>query len=136
MKIMQATRITYWISTGLLSFMMLFSGYAYLTQPQMVQAFVHMGFPAYFRIELAIAKIIGIAALVLPASDKVKEWAYAGFGITFISAFIAHSASGDPVSARIMPVIAFALLSVSYIMSDKKRKTVTKPSSLQTAAIL
>ncbi len=133
---MKAMKIMYWISTGLLSVMMLFSAYAYITQPQMAQGFAHLGFPGYFRIELAIAKVIGIAVLLLPVSAKVKEWAYAGFGITFISAFIAHSASGDPVSMRIMPVIALALLSVSYILENKKSKMVAEPSSLPIAAIL
>ena len=133
---MKAMKIMYWISTGLLSVMMLFSAYAYITQPQMAQGFAHLGFPGYFRIELAIAKVIGIAVLLLPVNARIKEWAYAGFGITFISAFIAHSASGDPVSMRIMPVIALALLSVSYILENKKSKMVAEPSSLPIAAIL
>ncbi|HVY75019.1 MAG TPA: DoxX family protein, partial [Puia sp.] len=44
-----------------------------------------------------------------------KEWAYAGFAITFVSAFIAHTASGDPVSYRFMPLLMMALLIASYI---------------------
>ena len=129
-------KTVYWITSGLLSLMMLFSAYAYLTQPQMAQGFAHLGFPGYFRIELAIAKIMGVAIFWLPVSGRVKEWAYAGFGITFISAFIAHTASGDPLSARIMPVIALVLLSVSYITGHKKSKMVSSPSSLPIAAIL
>ena len=133
---MKATKITYWISTLLLSFMMVFSAYAYLTQPAMKQAFQHLGFPDYFRIELAIAKIIGISVLLIPSPIKLKEWAYAGFTIVFISAFIAHSVSGDPVSARVMPLIALALLMVSYFTYQKKSKMVVQPSYLQRAAIL
>ena len=133
---MKATKITYWISTLLLSFMMVFSAYAYLTQPAMKQAFQHLGFPNYFRIELAIAKIIGISVLLIPSPIKLKEWAYAGFTIVFISAFIAHSVSGDPVSARVMPLIALALLMVSYFTYQKKSKMVVQPSYLQRAAIL
>jgi hypothetical protein len=56
----------------------------------------HLGFPDYFRIELGAGKLLGAIALILPfVPRKVKEFAYAGFTIIFVSAFIAHLASGD-----------------------------------------
>ena len=113
-------KIIFWVSTGLISLMMLFSAYAYFTSPEMEANFKHVGFPDYFRIELAVAKIIGVIVLLIPAPKMIKEWAYAGFGITFISAFIAHSAVGDPISGRVMPLVALALLAVSRIYLDKK----------------
>jgi hypothetical protein len=111
---MKALKITYWVTTSIVALMMTYSTYAYLTQPAVAQAFVHLGFPSYFRVELAVAKLIGAILIITPLSSRIKEWAYAGFAITFISAFIAHTASGDPVSVRIMPVIFLVLLSVSY----------------------
>jgi uncharacterized membrane protein YphA (DoxX/SURF4 family) len=120
---MKATKITYWITTAIVALMMLYSASAYLTQPAMAAAFKHLGYPDYFRIELAIAKIIGAILLLAPLAPRVKEWAYAGFAITFISAFIAHSASGDPVSYRAMPVIFLVLLIVSYLTYHKQQKT-------------
>jgi hypothetical protein len=116
---MKATRIIYWILTSIVALMMLFSTYAYLSDPKVAQAFIHAGFPAYFRIELAIAKAIGALVLLLPVAARVKEWAYAGFAITFVSAFIAHTASGDPGSVRIMPVIFLLLLIGSYFTWHK-----------------
>lgn len=105
----------YWATTGIVALMMLFSAYSYLTNPEMIKAFPqHMGFPGYFRVELAIAKIIGVAALLLPLSPTVKEWAYAGFTITFVSAFIAHSAIADPIGARVFPILFLILLGLSY----------------------
>jgi hypothetical protein len=92
---------------------MLFSAYAYLTQPSMAQAFVHLGFPAYFRVELAIAKFVGVVALLAAVPERVKEWAYAGFGITLVSAIVAHSTVDGPAKA-IAPVIALVLLVASY----------------------
>ena len=77
-------------------------------------AFVHLGFPGYFRVELGIMKIAGIIMLVVPLPYFLKEWAYAGFAITFVSAFIAHTVSGDPVSNRIAPLFILLLLLVSY----------------------
>ncbi|ASU32038.1 DoxX family protein [Mucilaginibacter xinganensis] len=119
---MKALKITYWVTTSIVALMMTYSAYAYLTQPAMAQGFAHLGFPSYFRIELAIAKVIGAIALLAPLGVKVKEWAYAGFFIVFVSAFIAHSASGDPFSIRIMPVIFLAFLAASYYTYHKLPK--------------
>ncbi len=117
---MKTIKITYWIVTIIIALMMTYSAYGYLTQPAMQQAFVHLGFPAYFRIELAIAKLIGAVLLLAPVADRIKQWTYAGFGITFISAFIAHTASGDPVSFRMMPVVFLVLLVVSYVTYHRR----------------
>lgn len=122
---MKAVKITYWISTSLISLLMVFSAYSYLTQDKMAQAFHHLGFPDYFRVELAIAKLISAIVLLAPVPAKIKEWAYAGLGITFISAFIAHSASGDPVSVAIMPLIILVILVVSYVSWGKKGAVVS-----------
>jgi DoxX-like family len=123
-KKMKAIKITYWVTTVIVALMMVYSAYAYLTAPAMAQAFHHLGYPDYFRVELAIAKIIGAVILLAPINSLIKEWAYAGFAITFVSAFIAHTSSGDPVSVRSMPVIFLVLLAVSYITYHKKGKTI------------
>lgn len=91
----------------------------------MAAAFHHLGYPDYFRIELAIGKIIGAILLLAPLAVRIKEWAYAGFAITFMSAFIAHTASGDPVANRIMPLIFLVLLIVSYTTYHKQRLAIT-----------
>lgn len=116
---MKATKITYWITTSIVALLMTYSAYEYVTADAMRQAFQHLGFPDYFRIELAIAKVLGAVLLLLPVSARVKEWAYAGFTVVLISAFIAHSASGDPTNYRIMPLIFLALLTISYVTYRK-----------------
>ena len=119
---MKTIKTVYWITTIIVALMMTYSAYAYLTQDAMRQAFHHLGFPDYFRIELAIAKLAGALVLVAPVAARLKELAYAGFLLTFISAFIAHTASGDPVAYRMNPVIFLALLVVSYVMYRKQQK--------------
>jgi hypothetical protein len=43
-------------------------------------AFVHLGLPRYFKIELTTAKILGVLALLIPSVPfKIKEFAYFGF---------------------------------------------------------
>ena len=117
---MKTTNILYWTTTSILAVMMAFAAYSYITQPAVQQGFHHLGFPDYFRIELAIAKLIGVMLLLAPVIARVKEWAYAGFGFTFISAFIAHTASGDPVSVSMMPLLFLGLLIISYLTYHKR----------------
>jgi hypothetical protein len=85
----------YWIVTGLLCLQMGFTAYAQLSLPQVAEAFTHLGFPGYFRVELSWAKFLGVVVLLAPVPASLKEWAYAGFAITLISALIAHFSVGD-----------------------------------------
>ena len=117
---MKKNKIIYWITTGVISAMMLFSAFGYLTSPDLQAVFVHLGFPGYFRIELAVLKILGALVLIIPGiPEKLKSFAYFGFAITFISAFIAHLSSGDPVSAASIPLVFLAILIVSYNFQNK-----------------
>jgi hypothetical protein len=114
-KASSAIVVGFWISTGLLALQMGFTAYAQLRLPQVAETFVHLGFPAYFRIELSWAKFAGVAALLIPmVPARLKEWAYAGFAITLISALIAHLAVGDPVAAWSWSVGTGVLWSLSY----------------------
>src|SRR5215470_10417380 len=61
-----------------------------LRLPQVAEAFRHLGFPAYFRVELSWAKLLGVVLLLAPVPARLKEWPYAGFAITLGSALIAH----------------------------------------------
>ncbi|SMO86029.1 DoxX family protein [Fodinibius sediminis] len=116
---MNKLKITYWITTGIFSAMMLFSATMYFTSPDMAQTFEHLGFPDYFRIELGIAKIIGVLLLLAPFTGRLKEWVYAGFTINMISGGIAHAAAGDPISAILTPLIFLGVLVVSYVTLQK-----------------
>lgn len=120
---MKKNQLIYRISTGLLVVLMLLSAYTYFTSEDIKGAFVHLGFPDYFRVQLGVAKATGAILLITPAvSAKVKEFVYAGFGITFISAFIAHMASGDPLSVAVPPLLFAVVLAVSYVYFHKLSK--------------
>jgi hypothetical protein len=91
-------------------------------------AFVHLGFPPYFKVELTVAKILGVLALLIPAVPfKVKEFAYAGFAITLVSASVAHFGRGDASNLSVLyvidPLIFLALLAVSYFYFEKSHST-------------
>src|SRR5260221_8857141 len=97
--ILKANTTVYWIVTALFCLQMSFTAYAQLRLPQVAQAFTHYGFPGYFRVELSWAKLLGVVVLLAPAPARLKEWAYAGFAITLVSALIAHFSVGDGPAA-------------------------------------
>jgi hypothetical protein len=53
---------------------------------------------------------------------RLKEWAYAGLSFVYIGAFWAHFQLGDPINSTIMPVVAFAILMVSYFAWHARAK--------------
>src|SRR3954462_15343220 len=110
----KATTIAYWIVTAILCVQMVFTAYAELRLPQVAEAFTHLGFPAYFRVELSWAKLIGVLLLLAPVRPRVKEWAYAGFAIDLTSALIAHLSVGDGPQAWGWAVATGVLWGLSY----------------------
>jgi hypothetical protein len=90
----------FWLATGLFCLQIGFTAYAQLSLPQVADAFTHLGFPSYFRVELSWAKLVGVVLLLAPfVPARLKEWAYAGFAFDIASAVIAHLAVGDGVKA-------------------------------------
>ncbi len=114
----------FWIATALFVLQMGFTAYAQLRLPQVAAAFAHLGFPAYFRVELSWAKFIGLAAILIPiVPARLKEWAYAGFAITLVSALIAHLAVGDGPNAWGWAVATGCLWAASYLLWHRLQAT-------------
>ena len=107
--------IGFWIATALFCLQMSFTAYAQLCMPQVSEAFIHLGFPAYFRVELAWAKLLGAVLLVAPVPARLKEWAYAGFAITLGSALIAHLSVGDGPESWGWAAVTSVLWGLSYL---------------------
>jgi hypothetical protein len=106
--------IGFWATTALFCLQIGFTAYAQLRLPQVAEAFAHLGFPDYFRVELSLAKLLGVVLLLAPVPARLKEWAYAGFAITLVSALIAHLAVGDGPDAWGWAVGTGVLWSLSY----------------------
>lgn len=119
---MKKDKIIYWATTGIISLMMLFAAFSYFTDENVKNAMgTHLGFPDYFRVELGIAKVLGALALILPmVPTRLKEFAYFGFALTFVSAFYAHLSSGDPLAASVGPIVFLGVLAVSYVYFQKR----------------
>lgn len=111
----KANTIVYWIITAIFCLQIGFTAYAQLRLPQVADMFIHLGFPAYFRVELSWAKFVGVALLLAPIPVRLKEWAYAGFAMTLASALIAHLSVGDGPQAWCWAAGTGVLWGVSYI---------------------
>jgi hypothetical protein len=111
----RAITIAYWIATALFCLEMSFTAYYELT-PRGAEAFALLGFPAgYFRVELSLAKMAGVAALLIPVIPaRLKEWAYAGFAINLVSALITHLSLGQGPKSWGASAITSVLWVLSY----------------------
>ncbi|HET6900169.1 MAG TPA: DoxX family protein, partial [Vicinamibacteria bacterium] len=119
----KAKTIVYWIVTALFCLQMSFTAYAQLRLPQVAEAFTHLGFPAYFRVELACAKLLGVLLLLAPVPARLKEWAYAGFAFTLVSALIAHFSVGDGPEAWGWAAGTSVLWALSYFFWLRRQGT-------------
>ena len=110
----------YWISTGIVSLFLLWSSYTYLFNKATIEGIKALGFPNHFRMQLAILKIIAVIILLTPQIPlQVKEWAYSGVALFFITAIVAHTAHKDPIIITIINLVFFGLLVVSNIYLHK-----------------
>ncbi|MES2555934.1 MAG: DoxX family protein [Bacteroidota bacterium] len=120
---MKKDNIIYWISTGLFAVMMSLSATMYFISPEIKANFDKLGFQDAFRIELGAAKLLGALVLILPFfKGNIKEWAYAGFGITLISAFILHLSVGDTVGNSVAPLVFLSMLALSHFYYHKRMR--------------
>jgi hypothetical protein len=119
----KATTIAYWTVTALFCLQMSFSAYAQLRLPEVAQAFTDLGFPAYFRVELSLAKLLGVVLLLAPVPGRLKEWAYAGFAIDLASALIAHVAVGHGPAEWGWAVGTGVIWALSYVLWRRLQAT-------------
>ena len=80
----------------------------------------HLGYPEYFGVLLVVFKVLGAITLIVPQiPNRIKEWAYAGFAIDFISASVSCWAVEGFGMNAIAPWIFMIILVLSYISHDK-----------------
>ncbi|BDD12488.1 hypothetical protein FUAX_49200 (plasmid) [Fulvitalea axinellae] len=115
---MKAFKIIFWISTLALSALMLFSAYMYFTDYEMVaKLFVKFGYPSAIVYPLAVAKILGVVAVISRKSNLLKNLAYLGFFIDLVLAIIAHVQVQDGQQSG--AIMGLVLVLVSYFSERK-----------------
>jgi hypothetical protein len=104
------------VATAVFAVAMAASGAGFVAGPPAIATGIrHLGYPDYFRTFLGVAKLLGVAALVLPGLVRLREWAYAGFSFVLVGALVSHLASGEPT--KIVPAtFLLGVLWTSYAM--------------------
>ena len=83
----------------------------------------HLGYPSYFGTAIVVFKVLGVLTLVIPQiPHRLKEWAYAGFVFDFLFASISHAAVDGVNGQTFFPIIALAILMVSYFYFHKLKE--------------
>ncbi|MBK9721221.1 MAG: DoxX family protein [Saprospiraceae bacterium] len=122
---MKKTKILFWVTTSFL----------FLTQGIMPILTIHsedtknamnqLGYPTYFGIMLAVFKFFGGFVLMIPKiPSRIKEWAYAGFTFDFIAALVSIIVVYGIGTTTLIPIIAIAILTLSYVSYHKLNPTV------------
>lgn len=115
---MNLDKTIYWISTGLMCLLFLFSASMYFFKYSEVQvAFETLGFPIWIIYPLATAKVLGVIAVLSKQSKTLKEWAYAGFFFDTLLAAGAHYMAADGGTS--LTIVAMVLILISYIYDGK-----------------
>ncbi len=116
---MKKEKIIYWISTGAIGLFVL-PGIFYINSAMAMEGTQHLGIPEWLRLEVGIASFIAGLIIVIPFfKGWVKEQAYSGLGIVYISALIAHLSVDGFVAMSFAPIVVFAVLLTSYIYYHK-----------------
>lgn len=122
---MKTKKIIYWISTGLISaFLVMSAGMYIFGHDDVSLSFEHLGFPTYIIYPLAVAKILGVFAIVSGLSKTLKEWAYSGIFFNVLLAFFAHVMAKDGEFAPAL--VAMTLLFTSYFSGLSLKKNESK----------
>lgn len=116
----------YWITTGLFCGIFAFGGTAHLFRAEaMSESMARLGYPAYVMTILGVAKLLGVAALLVPRRPLLKEWAYAGFCFDLLGATASHLFVADPVGETLAPLLVLAVGAASYGLRPAPRRLAT-----------
>ncbi|HEV8284300.1 MAG TPA: DoxX family protein [Chitinophagaceae bacterium] len=115
--------IIFWISTVLI---VIFEGIIPVLsfQTELAKEGIrHLGYPDYFGVMLVGFRVVGVVILIFPqVPARIKEWAYAGFVIEFLSASISYLVVDGLGFYSFLPIIIMAVLLASYFSFHKKQK--------------
>lgn len=119
-------KIIYWIATLWLALGMTVTGIVQLLKMKdEAEMITRLGYPLYFLTLLAVWKLLGVIAILIPKFSLLKEWAYAGFFFAMTGAVFSHFAIGDSAKDYFGPILLIVLTIVSWYFRPAERKTST-----------
>ena len=119
-------KIIYWVATLWLALGMVSTGIVqFMRTKEETDLMAHLGYPVYLLTILAVWKMLGVIAVLVPKFPLVKEWAYAGFFFAMSGAVISHIAAGDVAKENVGPVLLLVLIAISWYFRPADRKMVS-----------
>lgn len=86
-----------------------------------------LGYPSHLLTLLGIAKLLGVAALLIPRMPQLKEWAYAGFFYLLAGAIWSHVAVGNSAADLFPASLLLLMLVLSWWFRPSERKMAVSP---------
>ncbi len=107
----------YWITTSLVSLFLFVSSYTYVFSTNTIEGIKALGFPDFFRIQLAILKCIAAVLLLAPNISPIfKHWSYTGTFLFLLTAVVSHIAHKDGLGILFMLFCLIVLTIASYYL--------------------
>ena len=120
---MKRNKIIYWIATLWLALGMASTGIVQILKVEdEVASITRLGYPVYLLTLLGIWKILGTAAVLIPRTPLLKEWAYAGFFFAMTGATFSRIASHEPVKEVLPSILLLVLTLISWYFRPQDRK--------------
>jgi hypothetical protein len=117
--------IFYRILTGYLAFESVLSAtwdFNWLNKGYAIGLMQHLGFPSYFLDIKGICSLLAAVVFVLPGIRLLKEWAYFGTFLIYISAIASHLAIGDSFRSLVAPIIFLSIAIASWALRPDSRR--------------
>ena len=117
-------KIIYWVATLWLALGMVSTGIVQFIKmkEEVEKTSLHLGYPTYFLTIIAVWKLLGVVAILIPKFPLVKEWAYAGFFFVMSGAIFSHIEMGDDAKEFFGPTLLIVLTIVSWYFRPADRK--------------
>jgi DoxX-like family len=114
--------VAYWATTTIVAGEFLVGGVMDVMRvPPFFGVMLHLGYPPYFSI-IGTWKVLGAAAVLVPRSARLKEWAYAGMVFDLTGAAASHLAVGNGAGAVVAPLVFTGLVMVSWALRPPARR--------------
>ncbi|MHA1567333.1 MAG: DoxX family protein [Alphaproteobacteria bacterium] len=117
----KATKIAYWVATGLVALVYLGGAGMYIFAHDMVVGMYTnlLNYPSYLVWPLAILKIVAVVVIVWRPSIFLSDFAYAAMFWHLLLAVSAHLSAGDPGWPP--AVVTLVALIVSFLTQNRVR---------------
>lgn len=113
------TKILYWVSTGIVLFLLTWAAASYhIIHDTQAGYFTAFGYPTYLVYPLAYLKIAAILIIVTHRYNDLRDMAYAAYFINMAMALVGHIIYGDFFGHALVGML---VIPVSYLLGNKVR---------------